>query len=1060
MVTPKEIQKVLIIGSGPFVAGQSSEYDYLGSETVTTFLKHHWEVVVLNPNSATLMTDNQPHVSVYMEPLTPQFLVNVWRKELPDAIYPWCGGVEALNLLESLLKSSFSEHYSVNILGKLIRDSDQIVENDNFRDFCSHLNLQLPPAITVADDTNLAVAAQAIGFPVILRAQGVSGGTGTFNVQQHRDLETAAWRAQRLSPVHRCIMTKSYTGQKEVSFISLRDQQGHMSVIFNAEQLNPLGIHGGDSITIAPVQTLTAKEFQTLREIVLKLTDYLNIVGCLSVRFAIDRQNGEPTLVKFLPGLNRMTTFAAKTLSLPLAQVIAELSMGKELTAIPHPYEANRSLLVEPDFDFVSLRLPRWPFDRLNRADRTLGPEMKSTGSVIVFERNLEAALLKGVRSLEPNQYHIVNSEIAHLSDETLTEKIIHPEDNFLFYWAEAIRRGFELADLSKMAKVDQFYMAKIAHIVQLEQELLAHKGDMELLAISKYYGFSDYEIARQWQLTSEQIRQLRTELGIQPGFQELNALASTPLIHSHQFFITFATQNEAHKQNSDTVFIIGSGPTRVGQGAESDYLTYHALQELHNLGYHTVLLNNNPDGNSTNLKVADRLYYGPITMESIMNIVSIEQPVAVLTQFGGKLAAKLTRACESNGLPVVGLSVDSLTQVYKVNVFEQLLTQLNIPSPKVTTLTSSQGVASFIEKSDLTYPILVHPNPAYRFVPTEVVTNQAEMKQYFTYYQKNQHNFPFTAREYMSGNKYEVDALFDGDQTLILGILEHLEHTSIHSGEALSVTPAQHLTKTQLHELHDLLAKVGQALCVRGLIHVRFLVKKNILYVLAVDLKASRNLAFFNKLVKVDLVALAVRVIMGTKLADLGLKDTLMLPLTKTITIKIPVASYTEINPDQAGAFQTKITGEALGSDQTYEKALYKAFEAANQRLPVYGRILFSVSSRDYEQSLRAAQRFAELGYKIMATKKTANYFQKHGLTTMLFETTNPPTKALATAMTEQKVQMLIYSTEWNGPQDVVGAILKENAILYHLPLLSTMEEASAILKVLESRAFMLEPF
>ena len=1061
MVRRTDINKILVIGSGPFVVGQDDEFDYLGTETVITLADAGYQVVLVNSNPATTMTSPHTNVRVYLEPLTEKFLTEIIRKELPDAILATAGGQSAVNLVMALQKKGLLQQLKIDLIGSSLQTLQIASDSVAFEEILRDLHLKVNPTLTLTSDHNIHQVAEQLGWPIMIRPINSIGGTGGGIADDETELTEIVERALALSPTDQVTVTKSLAGFKEVEFEILRDHTDQVSAIFNCEQLNQVGIHSGDSIAFAPIQTLTDREFQRLRTAAIAITRKLKVVGSCNIQFVIDPVNGEFWVLKATPRLGRTSAFAAKALGYPIAKIAVLLAIGQQLTEIPHPFESGNQALVEPAFDYIACKLPRWPFDRISGADRRLGPEMKSTGEVLILERSIEAALLKGIRALDQGIDHLGQEQISALTDEELTAGLIYPTDAEIFYLAEALRRGYTVDDLHHLSKIDTFFIQKIQHIVNIEEDLQAQKGDLDVLRRAKKYGFSDLKISQLWEITVSQLAALRQEAEIRPGFQEINAIASNPLVHSQQYFMTFATNDEVvTNSNKEKVLIIGPGPARVGQGSEVDHETVQGLLTLRQLGFETILLNNNPDNYSTALHVADRLYNAPINLEVALSIAAIEQPRYVITQLGGKSASKLTTGVAQAGYQVLGASGEALDQVHQPAKLQQLLAEFDFKGPNVFEIQNKTVLKKYLTAEEtLPFPILIHPNPLHLFSPTEVLNSEIDLAKYARHFQKDSLNFPFTVREFLRGDKYEVDGIFDGDHILITGALEHLEHSSLHSGDAMTITPPQNLTSEMIVQMEQVFIKIGQKLQTIGFMNIRFLVRDQQLYVLALDLKGSRNLAFLDKTTPEKIVALGVKVLMGTKLSDLGYTEDQSLPMTN-VHVKMPVFSFTKLNKrEKVTATQMKTTGEAIGTDLTFEKALYKALEASRQPLPEYGRILFSIASHDMTMGLKMAQRFKRLGYQIVATAKTAAAFQKAGLVTDLVHEIGGQQPNIATEISQSQIQMVINTAEWRGPVSISGAMLQEVAVMHHVPLITTMDEAHAILAVLESRAFAIEP-
>lgn len=1051
-----DINKIMVIGSGPIIIGQAAEFDYAGTQACLALKEEGYEVVLVNSNPATIMTDKEIADQVYLEPITLEFVSRILRKERPDAILPTLGGQTGLNMAMELAESGILDELGIELLGTKLSAIDQAEDRDLFKKLMEELNQPIPESEIVTTVEEAVAFANKIGYPIIVRPAFTLGGTGGGMCENEAELRQIAENGLSLSPVTQCLIERSIAGFKEIEYEVMRDSADNAIVVCNMENFDPVGIHTGDSIVFAPSQTLADHEYQMLRDASLSIIRALKIEGGCNVQLALDPHSFKYYVIEVNPRVSRSSALASKATGYPIAKLAAKIALGLTLDEMKNPVTGTTYAEFEPALDYVVAKIPRWPFDKFETGERVLGTQMKATGEVMAIGRNIEESLLKAVRSLEIGAHHLELPELKTVSEERLMEKIVRAQDDRLFYLAEAIRRGYPIQELADLTKIDLFFLDKLLHIVELEEELSEQPNQLDLLLTVKQNGFTDRKIAELWKTTTETIRQLRTEKNIQPVYKMVDTCAAEFESHTPYFYSTYEIENESHRSKKPSVLVLGSGPIRIGQGVEFDYATVHSVKAIQQAGYEAIIMNSNPETVSTDFSISDKLYFEPLTFEDVMNVIELEQPIGVIVQFGGQTAINLAEPLAKAGVKILGTTIEDLDRAENRNLFEQALQELGVPQPLGDTATSKEEAVAVANK--IGYPVLVRPSYVLGGRAMEIVENQRDLEDYMEHAVKASPEHPVLVDRYLIGSECEVDAICDGETVLISGIMEHIERAGVHSGDSMAVYPPQALSEEIKQTIEDYTIRLARGLNCIGMMNIQFVIHDNQVYVIEVNPRASRTVPFLSKVTNIPMAQIATKAILGEKLKDLGYEDGLY-PETANVHVKAPVFSFTKLHKvDTYLGPEMKSTGEVMGSDQNLDKALYKAFEASGLRLPDYGAVLFTIADETKEEALGLAKRFAEIGYSLLATKNTAAFFEQHGLVVTPVAKISEETKEknvvdLIRAGKAQVVVNTIDKDRGNASKD--GFIIRREAVEHGTPLFTSLDTADAIVRVMESRAF-----
>lgn len=1051
-----DINKIMVIGSGPIIIGQAAEFDYAGTQACLALKEEGYEVVLVNSNPATIMTDKEIADQVYLEPITLEFVSRILRKERPDAILPTLGGQTGLNMAMELAESGILDELGIELLGTKLSAIDQAEDRDLFKKLMEELNQPIPESEIVTTVEEAVAFANKIGYPIIVRPAFTLGGTGGGMCENEAELRQIAENGLSLSPVTQCLIERSIAGFKEIEYEVMRDSADNAIVVCNMENFDPVGIHTGDSIVFAPSQTLADHEYQMLRDASLSIIRALKIEGGCNVQLALDPHSFNYYVIEVNPRVSRSSALASKATGYPIAKLAAKIALGLTLDEMKNPVTGTTFAEFEPALDYVVAKIPRWPFDKFENGERVLGTQMKATGEVMAIGRNIEESLLKAVRSLEIGAHHLELPELKTVSEERLMEKIVRAQDDRLFYLAEAIRRGYPIQELADLTKIDLFFLDKLLHIVELEAELSEQPNQLDLLLTVKQNGFTDRKIAELWKTTTEAIRQLRTEKNIQPVYKMVDTCAAEFESHTPYFYSTYEIENESHHSEKPSVLVLGSGPIRIGQGVEFDYATVHSVKAIQQAGYEAIIMNSNPETVSTDFSISDKLYFEPLTFEDVMNVIELEQPIGVIVQFGGQTAINLAEPLAKAGVKILGTTIEDLDRAENRDLFEQALQELGVPQPLGDTATSKEEAVAVANK--IGYPVLVRPSYVLGGRAMEIVENQRDLEDYMEHAVKASPEHPVLVDRYLIGSECEVDAICDGETVLIPGIMEHIERAGVHSGDSMAVYPPQALSEEIKQTIEDYTIRLARGLNCIGMMNIQFVIHDNQVYVIEVNPRASRTVPFLSKVTNIPMAQIATKAILGEKLKDLGYEDGLY-PETANVHVKAPVFSFTKLHKvDTYLGPEMKSTGEVMGSDQNLDKALYKAFEASGLRLPDYGAVLFTIADETKEEALGLAKRFAEIGYSLLATKNTAAFFEQHGLVVTPVAKISEETKEknvvdLIRAGKAQVVVNTIDKDRGNASKD--GFIIRREAVEHGTPLFTSLDTADAIVRVMESRAF-----
>ena len=1051
-----DIHKILVIGSGPIIIGQAAEFDYSGTQACMALREEGYETVLVNSNPATIMTDTEIADHVYIEPLTVESVSRIIRQEYPDAILPTLGGQIGLNLAVALGKTGILDELNIQMLGTKLASIDEAEDREKFKELMQRLNEPVPASKTVGTVAEALEFAHEIGYPVIVRPAFTMGGTGGGMCHNDDELKAIAANGLDLSPATQCLIEKSIAGYKEIEFEVMRDAADNAMVVCCMEKFDPVGIHTGDSIVFAPCQTLSDREYQMLRDCALKLIRALKIEGGCNVQLALDPNSYQYNVIEVNPRVSRSSALASKATGYPIAKMAAKIAVGLTLDEIKNPVTGTTFAEFEPALDYVVCKIPRWPFDKFTHADRRLGSQMKATGEVMAIGRNCEEAVQKAVRSLEIDQKDLFSQEAQAASDTELEDKLVHVQDDRIFYLAEALRRGYSLEDLHELTKITVYFLDILKHIVELEDQIKASPKDAAVLKLAKQYGFSDPTIADLWQTDVDSVRQLRQQNGIVPVYKMVDTCAAEFESQTPYFYSTYDHENESIKSERPSVLVIGSGPIRIGQGVEFDYATVHSVKAIQRLGYEAIVMNSNPETVSTDFSVSDKLYFEPLTLEDVLNVIDLEKPMGVIVQFGGQTAINLAAGLAEHGVKILGTTVKDLDAAEDREVFDQVIKDLQLKQP--IGLTATTGVGVLKAAKEIGYPVLVRPSYVLGGKAMEIVYNEKELHEYLSQNAPAAEDHPILVDAYLEGRECEVDAICDGKEVLLPGIMEHIERAGVHSGDSMAVYPPQSFDDDIKQQIVAATKKLCVALKCVGIMNIQFIIHNHEAYVLEVNPRASRTVPFLSKITGIEMAQVATRVILGESLASQGYQDGLY-PESKTIHVKAPVFSFNKLDDvDSYLGPEMKSTGEVMGSDYTFEKALYKAFEGAKMHLPDYGNVLLTIEDRDKETILPLAKRFAKIGYRILATDGTADFLKQNGLhVTTVGKLHEEDTKRanILDVLKNNDVDLVINTMEHDYEKASDGFVIRQTAIEHNIPLLTALDTVNALLKALESRSF-----
>ncbi|MDR1876327.1 MAG: carbamoyl-phosphate synthase large subunit [Flavobacteriaceae bacterium] len=1053
-----DINKILVIGSGPIIIGQAAEFDYAGTQACLALKEEGYKVVLVNSNPATIMTDKEIADTVYMEPLTLDFLQQIIALERPDALLPSLGGQTGLNLAVELAKSGTLAQYDVEIIGTRLSSIEQAEDRDLFKKLMESINEPIAESVIVNEVESAVDFANQIGYPIIVRPAFTLGGTGGGIAETEEELREITDSGLKYSPVNQCLIEKSIAGYKEIEYEVMRDANDNAIVVCNMENFDPVGIHTGDSIVFAPSQTLADQEYQLLRNSALKIIRALKIEGGCNVQFALDPFSKDYIVIEVNPRVSRSSALASKATGYPIAKLAAKIAVGLTLDEMKNPVTNTTYACFEPSLDYVVAKIPRWPFDKFQSANRHLGTQMKATGEVMAIGTSIEESLLKAVQSLEIGCLHLYKKDMEPFNPVTLNERLKKADDERLFLIAEALRNGVSIQNIYDITKIDIFFLAKLKHIIDIEKELEENPQNIEILAKAKKFGFSDREVARLWKTDEDKIYLLRKEKQIIPIFKMVDTCAAEFVSETPYFYSTYGSENESIRTDKKKVIVLGSGPIRIGQGVEFDYATVHSVLALKEAGYEAIIINSNPETVSTDFSISDKLYFEPLTKESITTIIDLEKPDGIFVQFGGQTAINLAQAAVDAGVKILGTSIEDIDRAEDRKKFEAQLNELNIARPKgdtVFALDQALKVANSIG-----YPVVIRPSYVLGGRAMQIVYEDSELERYMKEAINVHEKQPILIDKYLIGKEIEVDAVCDGKDVFIPGIMEHIEKAGVHSGDSIAVYPTQTLSKEEKEEIIKQTQALARGFKIVGLMNIQFVLMKGKIYVLEVNPRSSRTIPFMSKVTGIPLAKVATKAVLGQSLAELGLAMDCY-PESKNIYIKAPVFSFAKLRAvDITLGPEMKSTGEVIGKDTTYERALYKALLASHINIPVLGNAIFTVADKDKAEALPLAQRFYDIGYTIMATRGTARYFRENNIPVIEVNKLESQENNIVKIMQQGKAQFVINTLSNKGTAQEDGFLIRRNAVENSVACFTSLDTTAAVVQVLESIGFDIKSF
>ena len=1047
----ESIKKVLVIGSGPIIIGQAAEFDYAGTQACRSLREEGITVVLVNSNPATIMTDKEIADFVYIEPLTPDFVKRIILKERPDSVLPTLGGQAALNIAMELEESGFLRENDVKLIGTTSMTIKKAEDRLEFKQTMEKIGEPCAPSEVVTTVKDALAFADIIGYPVVVRPAYTLGGSGGGIAANKEELTDICTNGLRLSRVGQCLIERSIAGWKEIEYEVMRDSAGNCITVCNMENIDPVGVHTGDSIVVAPSQTLGDKEYQMLRSASLNIITELGITGGCNVQYALHPYTFEYCVIEVNPRVSRSSALASKATGYPIAKVAAKIALGYQLDEIQNAVTKKTYASFEPTLDYVVVKIPKWPFDKFITAKRVLSTQMKATGEVMAISTNFEAALMKALRSLEQNIYSLRYGNYGEMSTEEVVENLHNVDDRRLFVIAEAIRRGISYEEIHSITKIDFWFIDKIAILVEMEKELAVGPMTPYLLERAKKIGFPDRVIAELTGIEAAKIKAMRKENGIIAAYKMVDTCAAEFDAETPYYYSTFGSINEVEKTSGKKkIMVLGSGPIRIGQGIEFDYCSVHSVWALSSSGCETIIVNNNPETVSTDFDIADKLYFEPLTPEDVENIVDMEQPDGAVVQFGGQTAIKLTDALLKMGVPILGTSAADVDAAEDRELFDKILEECGIPRPAGhTVLTTEEALTAAHE---LGYPVLVRPSYVLGGQGMQIAICDDDIVEFMKIINMTVQEHPILVDKYLMGKEVEVDAVCDGEDILIPGIMEHIERAGIHSGDSISIYPSQNVSRKVKVDIVNYTKKLANSLHVIGLINIQFIVYNEKVYVIEVNPRSSRTVPYISKVTSLPIVDIATKVILGEKIKSLGYTPGLW-PESEYIAIKMPVFSFEKLRGAEISLGpEMKSTGECLGIAKTFHEALYKAFVGAGINLPKHKKMIMTVKKSDKEEAIEIGRRLVKLGYQIYATDGTAEALIENGVPATIIQKIEGASPNILDLILSHEIDMVINTPTHGRDKTRDGFLIRRTSIETGVPCFTALDTVSALLTSMES--------
>lgn len=1044
------LKKVMVIGSGPIIIGQAAEFDYAGSQACRALKEEGLEVVLVNSNPATIMTDKHIADRVYIEPLTVEFLTEIIEKERPDGLLATLGGQAGLNLAVKLSEAGVLDKYEVELLGTPLKAIEQAEDRERFKETMQKLGEPIPESTIVEDVPSAVTFANDIGYPVIVRPAYTMGGTGGGIAENEEELVDIVIKGLSYSMIGQVLIERSVAGWKEIEYEVMRDGNDNCITVCNMENFDPVGVHTGDSIVVAPSQTLTDHEYQMLRSASLRIIRELGIEGGCNAQYALDPNSNRYYVIEVNPRVSRSSALASKATGYPIAKVSAKIAIGYTLDEITNAVTQKTKACFEPALDYCVVKFPRWPFDKFVYADHTLGTQMKATGEVMSIDRNFEGAILKAVRSLEIGIHRLHMEGMDSWDDARIKKSLSNINDQRIFIIAEALRRhAADIDEVHKITKIDKWFLYKLKNITDVENRLMSEELTDELLLTAKDVGLADRSIAELTGKDVDTIRKARKDAGILPCYKMVDTCAAEFEAATPYYYSTFhAQEDEVRTSNARKIVVLGSGPIRIGQGVEFDYCSVHSVWALREMGIEAIIINNNPETVSTDFDISDRLYFEPLTTEDVLNIIDKEKPEGVIVQFGGQTAINLAASLKKAGIKVFGTSVDDIDRAEDRERFDEVLTETKIPRPQGISVTNLQEAVNGAAR--IGYPVMVRPSYVLGGRAMEIVYNESELRDYMGRAVKVTPDHPVLVDRYMQGTEVEVDGISDGKDVVIPGIMEHIERAGVHSGDSIAVYPPQTLPSKVIYTILDYTRRLATALHVKGLLNIQFVVVDGEVYIIEVNPRSSRTVPFLSKVTDVDMVELATRIAVGATLSELGYHSGLI-PPKSYVAVKAPVFSFAKMTDvDIALGPEMKSTGEVMGIDYNYSRALYKAIIGSGIQVPVKGCILFTVADKDKEEMKTLVKAFADLGFEIAATEGTANAIESIGIKASLVGKVHERSADIIERIKKGSINMVINTLTQGKHSAKDGFKIRRATVEHGIACLTSLDTAWEVLRVL----------